>query len=207
MGDKYLATASPEQRRLKDTELVVPICFGTVAWWLGKKADEYHSHRWTVYARGPNNEDLSHIISKVSFQLHPSFAVPVRHLEKAPYEVTEIGWGEFEIGITIHFNPLSGEKPVELVHGLKLYAENEAQTTKKPVVKESYEEIVFSEPSEAFYKQAVAVQPGPGAASEHAAHFLTHSDRSELAVLQHARNKISAQMAQAKQQVAALGAM
>jgi len=36
------------KKRMRDTELVVPICFGTCAYWLGKKADEYHSHKWTV---------------------------------------------------------------------------------------------------------------------------------------------------------------
>jgi len=38
-------------------------------------------------------------------------------------------------------------------HHLKLYPEDESgpQTTKKPVVMESYDEIVFSEPSEALY--------------------------------------------------------
>jgi hypothetical protein len=28
------------------------------------QATEYNTHRWTVFLRGPNNEDLSHIISK-----------------------------------------------------------------------------------------------------------------------------------------------
>lgn len=28
------------------------------------QATDYMTHRWTVYVRGPNNEDLSHIISK-----------------------------------------------------------------------------------------------------------------------------------------------
>ena len=36
------------KKRMRDTELVVPICFGTCAYWLGKKADEYHSHKWTA---------------------------------------------------------------------------------------------------------------------------------------------------------------
>jgi YEATS domain-containing protein 4 len=40
---------------MRDTELVVPICYGTCAYWLGKKADEYHSHKWTVYLREPEH--------------------------------------------------------------------------------------------------------------------------------------------------------
>ena len=71
-------------KRKRDTELVVPICYGTCAYYLGKKADEYHSHKWTVYLREPEHGDLSHVISKVVFNLHPSFKEPVRTLEKPP---------------------------------------------------------------------------------------------------------------------------
>ena len=54
------------------------MCYGTCAYWLGKKADEYHSHKWTVYLREPEHGDLSHVISKVVFNLHPSFKEPTR---------------------------------------------------------------------------------------------------------------------------------
>lgn len=37
---------------------------------------------------------------QVTFTLHPSFKNPVRVKEVPPYEVTESGWGEFDIGIT-----------------------------------------------------------------------------------------------------------
>ena len=46
-------------KRKRDTELVVPICYGTCAYYLGKKADEYHSHKWTVYLREPEHGDLA----------------------------------------------------------------------------------------------------------------------------------------------------
>ena len=51
---------------MKDVEVCLPICVGTVSFWLGKKADEYHSHKWTVYVRSPVNEDLSPVVKKVS---------------------------------------------------------------------------------------------------------------------------------------------
>jgi hypothetical protein len=65
------------------------------------QADEYHSHRWTVYVRDPENRDLSHVVDKVVFKLHDSFEKPVRVVEAPPFELTETGWGEFEIGITV----------------------------------------------------------------------------------------------------------
>ena len=49
-------------------------------------------------------------------------------MSKPPYEVSETGWGEFEIQIRIYFNDLT-EKPVTLYHGLKLFHTNEAITS------------------------------------------------------------------------------
>jgi YEATS domain-containing protein 4 len=79
----------------------LPFVYGSVAFYLGKKADDFQTHQWTLYVRGPNNEDLSLVISKVIFQLHPSFAQPIRELTAPPFEVTERGWGEFEAQIRI----------------------------------------------------------------------------------------------------------
>ena len=37
----------------------------------------------------------------MSFTLHQSFAVPLRELTAAPYEVHEEGWGEFDVAIKV----------------------------------------------------------------------------------------------------------
>jgi YEATS domain-containing protein 4 len=139
--------------RMKGVVIEKSICYGNIAWWLGPKADEQHTHRWTAYVRGPNNQDLSYFIKKVVFSLHPSFPNPVRVVEKPPFEITETGWGEFELAIRIYFvDPL--EHPVDLYHGLVLYPPEgqAALSTKKPVVKENYDEIVFNDPTEYFYQ-------------------------------------------------------
>nr|GMC66146.1 transcription initiation factor TFIID subunit 14B-like [Ipomoea batatas] len=140
------------EKRLKDAEIYVPIVYGTIAFWLGRKATETQSHKWTVYVRGATNEDLSVIIKRAVFQLHPSFNNPVRVVESPPFEVSECGWGEFEIGISLYFHNDVSEKKLDLYHPLKLYSENEPGplSTKKPVVMENYDEIVFPEPSEDF---------------------------------------------------------
>jgi YEATS domain-containing protein 4 len=82
--------------RLSDTTACLPIVYGSVAVYLGKKADEFSTHKWSLYLRGPNDEDISYCIAKVIFQLHPSFAQPIRELVSPPFEVTERGWGEYE---------------------------------------------------------------------------------------------------------------
>jgi YEATS domain-containing protein 4 len=95
------ASVPPGECRLAKTTACLPIVYGSVAFYLGKKADENSTHQWTLYLRGNNNEDLSYCIQKVIFQLHPSFAIPIRELTAPPYEVTERGWGEFEAQIRI----------------------------------------------------------------------------------------------------------
>lgn len=154
-GDKKI-------KRLKDVELSFPIVYGTISFWLGKRASEYHSHKWTVYVRGATNEDLSVIVKRVVFQLHPSFNNPTRVVEAPPFELSETGWGEFEIAITLFFHNDVSDKQLDLYHQLKLYPEEEGgtQTTKKPVVVETYDEVVFSEPSETFF---LRVQNHPAA--------------------------------------------
>jgi YEATS domain-containing protein 4 len=140
------------------------------------KPEEYNTHRWTIYVRGPNNEDLSHGIAKVIFQLHPSFPQPVRELTLPPFEVTEKGWGEFEVSIRIVWRDVS-EKALVLTHMLKLYPpletaalsgpdakiESEDGDTKEiqvegevkldPVKSEVYDEVVFTDPTETFHRQ------------------------------------------------------
>lgn len=142
------------------------------------------SHRWTVYVRGATNEDIGVVIKRVMFQLHPSFNNPTRVVEAPPFELSECGWGEFEIAISLFFHNDVCDKPLDLwvvvcfiivlvnlisylnywwwfiryrYHNLKLYPEAESgpKSTKKPVVMESYNEIVFPEPAESFFARVL----------------------------------------------------
>lgn len=73
-------------------------------------------------------------------------------LYAAPYEVTETGWGEFVIGITINFHDVSGLDPIQLSHTLKLFPGNNLQpTTKRPVMSEVYDEFVFVNPTKEWF--------------------------------------------------------
>lgn len=76
-------------------------------------------------------------------------------IEGPPFVVEETGWGEFEVTMKLYIVPEANEKPGTLWHPLKLhhYGENaEAMKAKRaPVVSQSYEEIIFNEPTEAFY--------------------------------------------------------
>ena len=124
-------TSSSGNDRLANTTACLPIVYGSVAFFLGKKADEYHTHKWTLYLRSPNQtkdnkndknqEDLSLCVAKVVFQLHTSFAQPVRELVEPPFEVTERGWGEFEAQIRIVWKD-PAEKPTIVSSRVLLFA-------------------------------------------------------------------------------------
>ena len=46
---------------------------------------------------------MSAYVKKIHFKLHESYGSPFRVVTKPPYEITETGWGEFEIIIKIFF--------------------------------------------------------------------------------------------------------
>lgn len=148
------AASSSKVPRVKGAVVEWPIVFGNNATWLGKKATDTATHRWCCYVRSADGRDLAAIVQKVVFNLHPSFPTPVITVEQAPFEINEVGWGEFEIRIELFFlDP--AEKPVELFHSLKLFGDNE-KFSKKPAVSEHFNEIVFNDPSEAFHKKLMA---------------------------------------------------
>ncbi|XP_010467598.1 PREDICTED: transcription initiation factor TFIID subunit 14-like isoform X2 [Camelina sativa] len=142
------------RRRIRDVEVYLPIVCGSVAFFLGKRATEYRTHKWTVYVRGATNEDLGVVIKRVIFHLHPSFKNPTRVVDSPPFALTECGWGEFKIDITVFLHTDVCEKKLDLSHVLKLNPENEygsvPKSIKIPVVAESYNEIVFPDPFESF---------------------------------------------------------
>lgn len=73
-------------------------------------------------------------------------------IDKPPFSIVRNGWGEFDINITIYFQDIN-EEPVTKIHGIRIFHPNQNQraTLKKPVVNETYDEIVFVEPTEFFY--------------------------------------------------------
>lgn len=56
---------------------------------------------------------MSAYVKKIHFKLHESYTNQNRIVVKPPYEISETGWGEFEIVIKIHFHD-PNERPVSL---------------------------------------------------------------------------------------------
>lgn len=194
--------------RLKDTEFIFPVVVGTVAFPLGKKATDAQSHRWTVYLRGVNNEDLSHAISRVQFDLHPTFVNANRVVERQPFEVTEHGWGEFEIVVHINFATDSGENEAVMYHRLRLYEDGEQvgskQDPKKAVVSETYEELVFSEPRLEFYNRMRQHMPVPlNPPSQLLPYFKPPMEQQELENIRAMRARVANLMAELRRELGA----
>lgn len=117
-------------------------------------------------SQSSTSTDISHWLRKVQFKLHDTYANSVRMIESPPFEVEETGWGEFEIAIKFYFAPESQEKPQQLWHALKLHpytGDIEKQKNERTMVKSvCYEEVVFSEPNEAFYDILTGGSGGKG---------------------------------------------
>ncbi|WKY06218.1 hypothetical protein Q1695_006430 [Nippostrongylus brasiliensis] len=125
--------------RMKGKRIVKSIVYGNTATPFGyKRESDQHTHQWTVFLKMFNDDDPSDFIRKVQFKLHDSYAVNSRVCEKPPYEVTETGWGEFEVTV-FHYLRLF-QPVVNLPNG----------TTQ--VIAEHYDEIVFQEPTIPMYK-------------------------------------------------------
>ncbi|KAJ1649363.1 NuA4 histone H4 acetyltransferase complex and the SWR1 complex subunit [Dispira simplex] len=155
--------SAKSQQRVKGISIARPIVYGNVAAPLGDELGSQpdHTHKWTISVRGVNNEDISYYVKKVVFKLHETYTQPNRTVDKPPFEVSETGWGEFEIAIKIYFQNVSGEKPITLFHHLRLHplealtpgptAETNKALLNQPVVAYHYDEIVFNEPLENFF--------------------------------------------------------
>lgn len=161
----------PFQSTSTDSRLIITV-FGSEAQLFDperkpENAPPDHTHQWRVFVKGVNGEDISYWLKKVQFKLHETYAQNVRTIEQPPFEVTETGWGEFEIQIKLYFVPESGEKPQTLWHSLKLHpygpdAEGKRER-REVVVSQNYEEVVFNEPVDQFYDLLTGGGPSPAA--------------------------------------------
>lgn len=122
-----------------------------------KGVPDDHTKRWTVYVRVPDGDpDIRAWLNKVSFKIFNTYENPLRMVEKPPFEVTETGWGGFNIDIRLHFQPISGEKAQYRQHFLQLekYGDDkmQAEQERSGCVRSEFLEVVqFNEPTEALF--------------------------------------------------------
>lgn len=189
--------------RVRGVTLVKPVVYGNIARYFGKKRDEDgHTHQWTVYLKPFRNEDMSTWVKKVHFKLHDSYANQNRIVMKPPFEVTETGWGEFEIQIKIHFQD-PNERPITLYHILKLFDTDPVSkqiNVKKNLVSEFYEEIVFQDPTVLMQQLLSSTQLLSLQNPRHETDFEDKREKTMIAIT-NARNKVSREVNNLKERL------
>mmetsp|Transcript_7321 Transcript_7321/g.19005 ORF Transcript_7321/g.19005 Transcript_7321/m.19005 type:complete len:251 (-) Transcript_7321:495-1247(-) len=165
------------------------IVVGSIAERLPRGETSSATHKWTAYVRGVHGEDVSKFIRRVTFQLDPSFSKPQRIVEAPPFQISEKGWGEFDIVVTIQLR--DGGSPTCLVfsHPLKLYHVGDKRDSKKPVVSEKYDEIIFTMVSEQQQKKFIHAARVPES-SPHQDHYLKFDDKADIQRLREAQNVV-----------------
>ncbi|XP_076315313.1 YEATS domain-containing protein 4 Gas41 isoform X2 [Tachypleus tridentatus] len=187
--------------RVKGVTIIKPIVYGNIARYFGKKREEDgHTHQWTVYVKPYKNEDMSIYVKKVHFKLHESYANQNRVVTKPPYEVTETGWGEFEIVIKIYFHD-PNERPVTVYHILKLFqSETNIMLGKKHLVSEFYDELIFQDPSAMMQQLLTSTRQLTLGPYKHETDFEEKKDKSLSAILS-AKNKIRVEINDMKEKL------
>lgn len=153
----------PPNKRIKTISVSRPVVYGNTAKKMGDvrpaNAPVEHTHVWTIFLRGLENEDVSYYIKQVVFKLHDTYPNPTRIVTAPPFELTETGWGEFDIGIKIHFVDAANEKVLNFYHRLRLHPYDMSKPSQEEIESVFYDEIVFNEPNERFF-QVLMTRPG-----------------------------------------------
>ncbi|KAL8793201.1 MAG: hypothetical protein Q9195_004231 [Heterodermia aff. obscurata] len=148
-------------KRVKGISIYRPFVYGSTAHPLSPTTrpphtNPDHTHQWTVFIRGIENTDLTYWLRKVQFKLHETYPNSLRTIESPPFEVTETGWGEFEVQIKMYFVAEAAEKPQTVWHFLRLHPwEGDVEGKKargEAVGSRTYEEVLFHEPTEALWE-------------------------------------------------------
>ncbi|KAF7901322.1 hypothetical protein EAF00_003543 [Botryotinia globosa] len=162
------------QKRTKGVSIYRPFVYGTTSHKFSAKypkpegTPEEHTHQWTVFVKGVDDVDITYWCRKVQFKLHDTYPQHLRSVENVkpgdPFQVTETGWGGFDIQIKIYYDPIANEKAQSFWHRLVLepYGDDQLQFIQNrdnEVRSWVYDEMVFNEPYEQFYE--VLTNPVP----------------------------------------------
>ncbi|ETW38481.1 hypothetical protein PFTANZ_00841 [Plasmodium falciparum Tanzania (2000708)] len=95
-----------------------------------------------------------------------------------PYEVNEIGWGEFYLQVKIHFVDLT-LSPISIVHFVKLNTDSDPNNIPPCVVNETYEEIIFKNPTVHFYNKFLQCNNTKIAPHKFQEHFIKYDFKED----------------------------
>ena len=85
-------------------------------------------HRWAMFITLNNEsvDETSKFIKSVTYHLHPTFTPNKIKVEQAPFLLSRVGWGYFEITMDVEFTKVTGLGTRTLTH--ELCFENKGKT-------------------------------------------------------------------------------
>lgn len=158
----------------------IKLVLGHSAQWRKKPTVEGYTHDWTILVRGEDGQSIGHFVEKVVFFLHESFAKPKRGetstfiacicvpmcsislpvVKDPPYQVSESGYGSFNLPVEVYFRNKDEPKKVRFEYDLLLPNLNDP-----PINQIRSECLTFQNPSEEFRQKllkAGGVETGGG---------------------------------------------
>ncbi|CAI7996276.1 Protein AF-9 [Geodia barretti] len=142
------------------SSIQIKLVLGHSAQWRKKPTVEGYTHDWTILVRGEDGQSISHFVEKVVFFLHESFAKPKRVVKEPPYQVSESGYGSFNLPVEVYFRNKDEPKKVRFEYDLLLPNLNDP-----PINQIRSECLTFQNPSEEFRQKllkAGGVETGGG---------------------------------------------
>ena len=88
-----------------------------------------NSHRWAMFVAFNDNKDLTaNYIKSVTYHLHPTFTPSKIVVSEAPFLLSRVGWGSFEIAMDIEFQPWTNLGVLPLEHMLSFSNKGHTQS-------------------------------------------------------------------------------
>jgi transcription initiation factor IIF auxiliary subunit len=87
-----------------------------------RSADGKHicSHRWAIFLSIDNDASLTkRFIKEVKYVLHPTYKVNKYTLTEAPFLLSRVAYGSFNVEVTVVFQQWTKQKPLKLNHMLE----------------------------------------------------------------------------------------
>ncbi|KAK7965019.1 YEATS family protein [Apiospora saccharicola] len=151
-------------KRMKGVQIYRPFVYGTTAKPFNDTDNPRpagvpldHTHSWQVFVKGVEDTEIFYWVRRVQFKLHESIPNPMRAVDAEQIQKENSGKPPRSSSAP---SSQSGEKPQTLYHHLRLHPYGRTEEEKEAMRAQgggeikawTYEEQLFNEPFEEFYK-------------------------------------------------------
>ncbi|CAI2376868.1 unnamed protein product [Moneuplotes crassus] len=99
-------------------------------------------HEWICFVESADPEVTNKFITKIEFKLHPTFHPSKVVVNKLPFQITRIGWGEFEVKIIITWRAWMKKKQTRYNHMLSFEGDGEKKAFIVDIPIDKYEKAM-----------------------------------------------------------------